>query len=107
MVLDNHLAHQIEEMIRPIPMDDAHLQADLIENVGVGGEFLTKRETLNYTREEYIPVWPPYGEELSKIIRSEAEEIYHNHKSPPLPDGASSKIEDILKEADKALQIKE
>jgi trimethylamine--corrinoid protein Co-methyltransferase len=104
MVLDNHLAHQLEQMIEPIPMDDAHLQAELIEQVGVGGEYLTQRETLNYTREEYIPVWPPYGEDLYKIVRTEAEDIYHNHASPSLPDGALSKIEDILKEADVALR---
>jgi trimethylamine--corrinoid protein Co-methyltransferase len=107
MVMDNHLIHQIEGMIEPIPLDEVHLQADLVERVGVGGEFLTQRETLKYTREEYIPVWPPYGQDLSELIRAEAEDIFHNHTPPPLPSGAVDRIEEILKEADKDLKPKD
>jgi trimethylamine:corrinoid methyltransferase-like protein len=37
MVLDNYLTRQIEIAARAIPVDEAHLQAELIERVGVGG----------------------------------------------------------------------
>jgi hypothetical protein len=40
-------------------------------------------------------------------VRAEAEDIYHTHSSPALPDGASSKIQEILKEADVALKPEE
>ena len=103
MVLDNHLIHQIEAMLSPINLDEAHLQAELIKQVGVGGEFLTKRETLHYTRNEFIPMWPPHGIDMLDMIRAEANEILENHAPPPLPDGAEDKIEAILAEADKAL----
>lgn len=103
LVLDNHIIHQIETMLTPIDLDDAHLQADLIKQVGVGGEFLTKRETLKYTQKEYVPLWPPHGVDMMELIHAEAQEILENHTPPPLPDGADEKIKAVLSEADQAL----
>jgi trimethylamine--corrinoid protein Co-methyltransferase len=37
MVLDNRLSHQLETIVKPVAVDEAHLQADLIEQVGIGG----------------------------------------------------------------------
>jgi trimethylamine--corrinoid protein Co-methyltransferase len=103
MVLDNHLIHQVEAMLTPINVDDAHLQVDLIKKVGIGGEFLTQRETLKYTRAEYMPLWPPYDRDLYETVRAEAEDILKTHVPPPLPEGAEEKIAAILAEADKAM----
>ncbi|UCH60709.1 MAG: trimethylamine methyltransferase family protein, partial [Anaerolineales bacterium] len=103
LVLDNHLARQIEIMLAPIKVDKEHLQVDTIKHVGVGGEFLSQRETLRYTRAEYTPLWPPHGEDLLALVHSEALDILHNHQSPPLPVGAEEKIESLLQEAEQAL----
>jgi trimethylamine--corrinoid protein Co-methyltransferase len=103
MVLDNHLARQLEIMARPVPVDEEHLQVELIERVGVGGHYLKQRETRNFTRREYVPVWPPAGKPMLELAREEALEILHNHKPPPLPVGAREKIETIVAEADRAL----
>jgi trimethylamine--corrinoid protein Co-methyltransferase len=105
MVMDNQLIHQVEAMLTPINVDDAHLQADLIKRVGVGGEYLTQRETLRYTRKEYMPLWPPHGSDLTELIHTEALEILQNHKAPNLPEGVKEKIASILADADKALTI--
>jgi trimethylamine--corrinoid protein Co-methyltransferase len=105
MVLDNHLIHQIETMLTLINVDEDHLQVDLIKEVGVGGEFLTKRETLKYTRSEYIQLWPPHDKNLMELIHAEAQEILETHSSPPLPDGAEDKIKAILAEADRTLSV--
>jgi trimethylamine--corrinoid protein Co-methyltransferase len=103
MVLDNHLARQIALVARPLQMDDEHLQADLIEQVGIGGHYLGQRETRAYTRREYVPVWPPTDMPLLEMIHEEALDILHNHQPPPLPDGAEEMIEAIVVAADKAL----
>jgi len=103
MVLDNHLIHQLEAMLALINVDDEHLQVDLIKRVGVGGEFLTMRETQKYTRKDYVPLWPPHGKELMEIIHGEALDILRTHSPLPLPDSAAEKIEAILAEADRAL----
>jgi trimethylamine--corrinoid protein Co-methyltransferase len=103
MVLDNHLARQIALLTRPLLTDDAHLQADLIARVGIGGHYLGQRETRVYTRREYVPVWPPVGTTVLEMVREEAWSILQSHESPPLPAGAAAQIEGILAEADRAL----
>ena len=103
MVFDNHLARQIEIMARPVLVDEEHLQVDLIERVGIGGTYLTQRETRNFTRSEYVPTWPPAGKTAMEVVHEEALDILHNHQPPPLPEGAADKIEAIVAEADKAL----
>ncbi len=103
MVLDNHILHLIEAMLAPINVDEAHLQVELIKEVGVGGQFLNKKATMLYTRQEYIPMWPPHGADLMELIRTETQEILNNHTPPPLPEGAEKRIKEILEEADKAL----
>jgi trimethylamine--corrinoid protein Co-methyltransferase len=103
MVLDNHLARQIEIMARPFLVDEDHLQAELIELVGIGGHFLGQRETRAFTRSEYVPAWPPAGTDLLTLVHEEALNILHNHQPPPLPPGSGKKIEAILAAADREL----
>ena len=103
MVFDNHLIHQIEAMLKPINVDEEHLQVDLVKRVGIGGEYLTQRETLKYTRSEYVPLWPPHNQNLLDMIHAEAREILETHLPPPLPESAIGKIKDILDDAEKSL----
>jgi trimethylamine--corrinoid protein Co-methyltransferase len=106
MVADNHLAHQLEAVVRPIQVDEAHLQSDLIEQVGIGGHFLKLSETRDFTRSEYIPMWPPVDKTIRELVHEEAHEIYHHHQPPQIPDGAIEKLEDIFIEADQVLMEK-
>jgi trimethylamine--corrinoid protein Co-methyltransferase len=103
MVLDNHLTRQIETMVKPALVDEAHLQVELIERVGIGGHYLKQRETRNFTRQEYVPRWPPAGKTMREIARAEALEILHSHKPPALPEGAAEQIATIVAAADRAL----
>jgi trimethylamine--corrinoid protein Co-methyltransferase len=103
MVLDNYLIHRIEDMLKSISVDEEHLQAGLIERVGIGGSFLTQRETRDFTRREYTPMWPPAGKYYVDIVHQDALNILHNHQPPPLPDGAADEIEAIVARADEAL----
>jgi len=103
MVLDNHLTRQIEIMTRPVLVDEAHLQADLIELVGIGGHYLNQSETRDYTRREYVPVWPPAGKTMLEMAHEEALNILHTHQPPPLPAGAVDRIEAIIAEAGRVL----
>jgi trimethylamine--corrinoid protein Co-methyltransferase len=67
MVLDNHLAHQIANVAQPVLVDEEHLQLDLIERVGIGGNYLTQRETRTFTRREYVSMWPPAGKTMLEV----------------------------------------
>jgi len=99
MILDNHLARQIEQMLAPVPMDEKHLSIELIERVGIGGHFLSQPETRDFTRREYISQWPPAEKDMIEIARQEAREILENHKTPPLPEGADNQIAAVLDRA--------
>jgi trimethylamine--corrinoid protein Co-methyltransferase len=103
MVLDNHLARQIASMARSPVVDEEHLQADLIERVGIGGHYLGQRETRTYTRREYVQAWPPGDASLLDLVHEEALDILHNHRPPSLPPGAEAEIEAIVAEADREL----
>jgi trimethylamine--corrinoid protein Co-methyltransferase len=103
MVFDNHLARQIEIMARPVLVDEEHLQADLIERVGIGGHYLSQRETRAFTRREYVPVWPPAGKTAMEVVHEEALDILYSHQPPPMPAGAADRIEAIVAEADEML----
>jgi len=54
LVLDNHLARELEIMVQPIRIDEEHLAADLIERVGIGQHYLKRPETLASLRKEYV-----------------------------------------------------
>jgi trimethylamine:corrinoid methyltransferase-like protein len=99
MVLDNHLARQIRVLAQPLALDEDHLQAEVIERVGIAGHFLGQPETRRLTRNEYVPAWPPAGSRLLDIVHEEALHILHHHCPPPLPDGAQDRIQAILSEA--------
>ena len=91
--------------LNPIPLDDEHLQADLIEQVGIGGNFLGEPVTRTFTHSEYVPTWPPIDRPLMDIVREQALDILHSHNPPPLPVGAGLKIEAIVEDADKEFAI--
>lgn len=103
MVLDNHLARQIEIMARPLLAHDLDLQAGLIERVGIGGHYLNQPETRAAAHREYVPVWPPAGKTMLEVAHQEALDILHHHRPPPLPDGALEQIEAVVAEADRSL----
>jgi trimethylamine--corrinoid protein Co-methyltransferase len=107
MALDNHLIGMIEQMLTPVNVSDEFLQADLIKEVGIGGEFLTRRETLKQTRAHYNPRWPPYGADLLELVHQETRNLLSTHQPPPLPEGAEQTLQEILAEADKVLLEKE
>jgi trimethylamine--corrinoid protein Co-methyltransferase len=103
MVLDNHLAHQVELMVRSVPADEEHLQAGVIARVGSGGSFLSQRETRDLVRREYVPVWPPGGTSLLELAHAEACDILQRHVPPGLPDGAIAEMEAVVAAADQEL----
>jgi trimethylamine--corrinoid protein Co-methyltransferase len=103
MVLDNYLSKQVEIMTRAISMDERDFQLDVIEKVGIGGNFLAEDATRDFTSEEYIPPWPAEGKTMLEVAREEALDIFENHQAPPLPDGAEDELERIVREADQAL----
>ncbi len=103
LVFDNHLARELEIMVQPIRIDEEHLAADLIEQVGIGQHYLKRPETLASLRKEYVRVWPPTGRDVLDLVHGEARQILENHRSLALPEGALEKMREIVGEADRGL----
>jgi len=89
LVFDNHLAHELEIMVQPIQIDEEHLAADLIEQVGIGQHNLKRPETLAALRKEYV--------------RGEAREILENHRPLALPEDARERMREVASEAGRKL----
>jgi trimethylamine--corrinoid protein Co-methyltransferase len=106
MVLDNHLARQIKAMAQPFLVDEKHLQAELIERVGIAGHYLGQRETRALTRTEYVPAWPPASKCLLDLVHEEALDILYHHQVPELPAAAQAQVESVVAEADRLLSRK-
>jgi trimethylamine:corrinoid methyltransferase-like protein len=104
MVADNLLTHQLQSIAKPLNVDEAHLQAELIAKVGIGGHYLKQRETRDFTQREYLPMWPPADKTFPELAREQALDIYHNHQPPPLPEGAPDRIASILEHASVEIQ---
>ncbi|HEY5657947.1 MAG TPA: trimethylamine methyltransferase family protein [Myxococcota bacterium] len=103
LVLDNHLARELEIMVQPIRIDEKQLSADLIASVGSGQHYLTRPETAASLQEDYVRVWPPMRRKMLELVREEARQILAKHRPPALPDGALQKMRSILDEADRKL----
>jgi len=99
LVADNFLTQQLESIVKSINVDEAHLGAELIAKVGIGGHYLKQKETRDFTQREYIPMWPPADKSILELARKEALEIYHHHEVPPLPNGAAEKLDAIITQA--------
>ena len=85
--------------------------ADLIDQVGPGGEFMSQDVTAKRCRAE---IWNPTlmdrqpwdvweaagGKTATDRIRAKLRKILARHVPPPLPEGAAEKIAAILREAE-------
>jgi trimethylamine--corrinoid protein Co-methyltransferase len=100
LVLDNHLARELELMVQALDPVDGDLGGDLIRRVGVGGHFLSQPETRSYIRREYVPVWPPVGKDMLGVARAQAGELLATHQPPPLAPAAEAEIEKIMARAE-------
>lgn len=103
LVLDDHLARELELKIQPLRPDDAAFEGELIARVGIGGHYLNQSETRRYVRQEYMPVWPPVGVDMLPLVREEAEGIMASHQPAPLPGGCNEQFARILGAAEERL----
>ena len=77
-------SHRVSAAV-PTRIDEEHLAADLIEQVGIGKHYLKRPETLAALRKEYVRVWPPTGRDILDLVHGEAREILENHRPSPFP----------------------
>ena len=98
-------------ILRGLEVSDETLMLDLIDEVGPGGEFVSRKETARQCR---TAIWNPTLLDRQSWVNWEADGsltmldrikarlrgILVTHQPPALPDGAAGQIEEILAAAE-------
>jgi trimethylamine--corrinoid protein Co-methyltransferase len=106
LVVMDEMIGSVRFILNGIEVSDETLALDVIDEVGPGGEYLTKDHTLRHFREAWVPrvvgerqtyeAWLAKG---SKTLRERANErarqILEGHKPKPLAPDAQSRLEMI------------
>ncbi len=104
-VLDADTVNAIERFLREEPVDEARALVDDIVEVGIGGHFLARRSTRQFTRagELWQPnLWQrgPYeqyvGTPLVKEAWDRAHELVEQNDVPPLPDDLRRHCDELI-----------
>jgi trimethylamine--corrinoid protein Co-methyltransferase len=107
LVMNDEIIGMARRTMRGIEVSDETLMLDLIDRVGPGGEFISKKETAKYFRKEiWLPTlmdrqpwnqWERNGSPtMFDNIRARIRSILETHVPYPLPAGALEKINAIL-----------
>ncbi len=114
LLADNEFVKMVRRMLEGIPVNDDTMAVDVIRNVGIGGEFVTQEHTFNNFRKcqsqsnlidrSTRNVWLENGaKDMAQRCNEMAREIIETHKPDPLSDSVSTKLADIIKDAEKEL----
>lgn len=111
MVLGDEIISWVKRFTQGIEVNAETLAAEVIHNVGPGGNFLTQQHTLDHMRKES---WQPglfckdsfdtWQKQGSKTLEERADEkvahILETHKPEPLPDSTIQALQAIRKQGE-------
>lgn len=111
LVMDNEMAFLIKRIVRGISLEDELMGVHLIKKVGIGGNFLAQRHSLNHIGSEQSQgglfdrnmrgKWEKRGSQsLDQVAKEKAKDIVANHKPLPLPEGVAEEFKKIIKSAE-------
>jgi trimethylamine--corrinoid protein Co-methyltransferase len=111
LVMNDEVISMARRLLRGIDVNDQTLMLDLIDQVGPGGEFMSRRETARQCRAE---IWNPRlldrqpwvnweltgSRTMQDRVRARLLEILATHRPPSLPKDAEQAIQAILSAAE-------
>ncbi|HWQ80208.1 MAG TPA: trimethylamine methyltransferase family protein [Anaerovoracaceae bacterium] len=111
MVYCNELVNFSKRLKAGIIVDEDHLAADAIHNVGPGGSFIAERHTFKYFKKEtYFPefglrkgysVWESDGKKkASDLVHEKVIKILQEHKPLPLDVEKKERIASVVNRAE-------
>jgi trimethylamine--corrinoid protein Co-methyltransferase len=111
MVMDNEFAAMIKRSIRGIEVNDELMAVDVIKQVGIGGNFLGQKHTLDHIVGEQVQAdlidrrmrggWEKKGaKDLHQSSVERAKKILETHQPKPLEGGLAEELVKIAKSAE-------
>jgi trimethylamine--corrinoid protein Co-methyltransferase len=111
MVMDNEFAAMIKRSIRGIDVTDELMAVDLIKQIGIGGNFLGEKHTLEHIAGEQVQAdlidrrmrggWEKKGaKDLHQSSVERAKEILETHQPKQLEGGLAEELVKIAKSAE-------
>ena len=115
LVMDNEFARMIKYTVQGIPVNDETLAVDVINEIGIGKDFLSHDSTYKHMRSQSHPElidrkmredWVQAGStDIYQRAMEQARFILENHKPDPLPEDVLSTIRTIVEEAEAELGV--
>lgn len=111
LLIENEMAGMILKTLHGIPMDEAHMAMDVIEEVGPGGEYISNAHTFRNFRNLSAPklfdrnsyeTWMDRCDGKDVYERAREKAIYMLENEPiedPLSDDIRKQLTDVLAEA--------
>jgi trimethylamine--corrinoid protein Co-methyltransferase len=111
LVMNDEIIGMVRRVMRGIEVSDETLMLDLIDEVGPGGEFISRPETAARCRQAiWIPklldrdpyeIWEADGSpEILERIRRRVRDILAEHEPPPVAEDVRTSVEEILRAAE-------
>ena len=109
LVLDNELIKYIKRVLKGLDVKWENFAVDLINEIGPGGDFLTKKHTLEHPMEALMPKlferrsWSNWAKDEKDIVekaRENTKEILIEHHPKPLSEEISKKLDEMVKQAE-------
>ncbi len=115
LVLCNEIIGMVKHLGKGITVDENHLAANLIDQVGPGGNFLTSAHTFeHYKNEFYFPklldrhnveTWKAQGKNtINDHIKKNLDNILDTYEPEPLPEDVEKNMKKIIEKADKKME---
>lgn len=116
ILIDAEIVKIVFRLAQGIEVNDGTLALDVIRKVGLGGNFLAERHTLDYLKKEhFIPeltdrrsyeAWLKDGaKDIVKRAKEKVRMILEKHKPEPLEKDVAKQIREIIKRAEKDLSL--
>lgn len=115
LLIDAEIVRMVRRIMQGITVDELHLAANVIKNVGPGGTFLSQKHTLEYLKEESsqaslfdrrtFDAWLKSGGlDTYHAANKEAKRILETYKPEPLEDEVKLTLRKIIEEAEYELK---
>lgn len=110
-VIDNEMCGMVMRALRGIQINDKTLSLDVINEVGQGGQYLTKRNTLEFLKKEhYIPTilnrhrWKEVvPKDIREAAREKVKKILKEHQPKPLEKDIKEELEKFIRKVEKRI----